>query len=176
MRASRKHLVSFILMGLLLLGLLAFLVIAPMIERSRNENSKTLCVHNLKLLALVLKMYAVDHGGVYPNKFSELGPKYLIEADFLVCPQQKADYEGSHRTPYPLSLQSPPDQIDALSSYVLVPGLRTSDAPDKVLAYERADNHHGQGKSLIYLDGHGAWEPPENWRGGPRNTNLPPGF
>ena len=45
-----------------------------------------------------------------------------------------------------------------------------------VIAYEKEDNHFGKGRSLLYLDGRGAWEPPENWRGGPPNTSLPEGF
>ena len=143
---------------------------------ARQETRMTLCVHNLKLMGLCLEHYANEHGGAFPERISGLVPSYLPDVELLVCPQHRRDYAREQGRPYPLTLQSTPEEIDALSSYVLVPGLTAACAPDTVVIYEKADHHAGSGRSLLYRDGHGAWESPENWRGGPPNPNLPRAF
>jgi hypothetical protein len=143
------------------------------VRRAGRASNQTLCVHNLKMLASALKIYAQDHGGKYPDRISELVPQYITNVSFLVCPEQGHTYQKTHEAPYPLTLQTPPEQIDALSSYRLLPGRSVRDAVDMVAAYEVGDNHFGKGRSVLYMDGHGAWEPPDKWRGGPANPNLP---
>jgi hypothetical protein len=57
-----------------------------------------------------------------------------------------------------------------------VPGLSPGGDKDTVIVYEKEDNHFARGRSVLYLDGRGAWEPPKNWHGGPPNPNLPQAF
>ena len=140
------------------------------VDTARHATRQTLCVHNLKHVHLALKRYAEEHEGRLPGKLSELWPKYLPGPDVLVCPELLAS------APHTLPPNPSPDDIERLCSYACVPGHTFKDGPDTVLVYEKRDNHFGKGRSLLYLDGRGAWEPPENWRNGPPNRTLPPGF
>lgn len=146
------------------------------VDTTRHSTRQTLCVHNLKFIAMGLKMYADEHGGRFPERLSELWPKYLTEPEVFVCPEVQAACMRGRGVPHPFPPNPPQDVIKALSSYAYVPGHTARDAADTVIVYEKRDNHFGKGRSLLYLDGHGAWEPPENWRNGPPNKTLPPGF
>jgi hypothetical protein len=152
------------------------IVLTRSLRYARADASRIMCVHNLKVLALNLKMYADEHEGQFPDKFSALYPRYFAEVYVFVCPELSARYKRERGIPHPFSPEPTPDEIDSLSSYVLVPGLTTSDDKDTVVVYEKKDSHSGMGRSLLYLDGRGAWEPPKNWRNGPPNKNLPEGF
>ena len=143
---------------------------------ARASARRTTCVHNLKVLSISMKLYADEHEGQFPDKFSALYPEYITDLRMLICPELSAKYKRERGIPHPFSPEPTPEEIDSLSSYVLVPGLTTSDDKDTVIAYERGDNHSGMGRSLLYLDTRGAWEPPENWRYGSPNKNLPEGF
>lgn len=123
-----------------------------------------------------MKLYANEHGGRFPDRLSELWPKYIPDLDCVICPEIQVvcmrERGISHRFPP----NPDPDTIEKMSRYAYVPGYKMTDAADAVIAYEKADNQLGKGRSLLYLDGHGAWEPPENWRNGPPNETLPSGF
>ena len=131
----------------------------------RREVRQTMCVHNLKLIALQLRMYADEHDGAFPDKWSTLVADREIGAsemsEFFVCPEHSRRYEEEYGVPYTVS---GPEDIDERSSYVLVPGLHMTDDKDSILAYEKGDNHGGIGHSVMHLDGRGGWDPPSNWR------------
>lgn len=153
---------------------------------ARANARRSTCVHNLKLLALSLKMYAEEHEGQFPNKLSELyfalSPEehdYLT--GILICPELGAKYGWQYGVwrpgdPHPLSPEPTPEEIDSLSSYTLVPGLSLSDDRDTVIAYEKEDTHSGTGRSILHLDGRAFWVPLEEWLGGPPNQDLPESF
>lgn len=145
-------------------------------DNARRSTRRTLCVHNLKMIAICLEHYANGHEGRFPPTLSALYPSYLTELECFICPELQAQYKKQRGTTHPFSANPSPRKIDALCSYAYVPGLSISDSKDLVIVYEKAGNHGGMGRSLLYLDGHGAWEPPENWRNAPPNKNLPPGF
>lgn len=151
---TRKRKVAVIIIVLLLAGFAGCFVSA--LKRARFVARQTMCVHNLKILALQLRMYADDHDGAFPDKWStlvaypEFGGSDILE--IFVCPEQRRRYKVTG-----------PEDVDERSSYALVPGLHITDDKDTILAYEKGDNHGGIGHSLIYLDGRGAWDPPSNW-------------
>jgi len=146
------------------------------LEEARASARQTVCVHNLKFLSTSLSRYAEEHGGRYPGRLADLWPQYIVNLEDLVCPEVRAACLRGHGVPHPFPENPDADTLERLSSYAYVPGHTVSDPPDTVIAYEKEDNHGGQGRSLLYLDGRGAWEPPQNWRNGPPNTTLPPGF
>ena len=139
----------------------------------RRSVRQTLCVHNLKMFATAMAEYAKDHDGHFPDRASALYPDYLPMLECYVCPELAVTHKREWDAPHPFADNPTADDIDRLCSYALVPGLSVNDDKSKLIMYEKADNHHGMGRSLLYLDGHGAWEPPENWRDGPANVNLP---
>jgi hypothetical protein len=145
-------------------------------ENSRRSVRQTLCVHNLKFLSMSLHTYADKHDGRFPDRLSELWPEYIANLEDLTCPELQVMYLRERGVRHPFPPDPDPDTLERLSSYAYVPGHTRADPPDTVIAFEKADNHFGKGRSLLYLDGRGAWEPPENWRNGPPNRTLPSHF
>ncbi len=176
MNLKRSQNGKVLIAGGLALLCLAAVAVWHVLDTARHSTRQTLCVHNLKMLATGLKLYADEHDGRFPDRLSALSPKYIPGLECLICPEAQSVCMRDHGVPHPFPPSPDPDTIEKLSSYAYVPGLKTSDPADTVIAYERVDNHFGRGRSLLYLDGHGAWEPPKNWRDGPPNKTLPPGF
>jgi len=146
------------------------------LDTARHSTRQTLCVHNLKMLATGLNLFAKEHDGRFPGRLSELWPKYLPGLECLICPELQSVSLREHAVPHPFPPNPDQDTIERLSSYAYVPGHTIADPAETIIVYEKVDNHFGKGRSLLYLDGHGAWEPPKNWQNGPPNRNLPPGF
>ncbi|OQB43634.1 MAG: hypothetical protein BWY09_00063 [Candidatus Hydrogenedentes bacterium ADurb.Bin179] len=149
------------------------------LESSRHSTRQTLCVHNLKLLYSCLKAYAEEHEGHYPDRLANLLTRHGDNPEFLeilICPEIQAIYKHNTGEKHPFPGHPDADTLERLCSYAYVPGYTVDDPPDAIIFYEKKDNHFGKGRSLMYLDGHGAWEPPENWRHGPPNKTLPPEF
>jgi hypothetical protein len=142
--------------------LAAFAVnLAFAISRAKRTERQIHCVHHLKLIAMQLRMYADKHDGAFPDTWSRLVTDLQISPDafdIFVCPNLSREYKKTHGVP------SGPEDIDELSSYVLVSGLHITDDKDTIIAYEKGDNHGGIGHSVLYLDGRGGWDPPSNWR------------
>ena len=174
MHSRRKWLllgVGFALLLALAIGLYGSL------RDARASARRTTCVHNLKLLALPLRMYAEEHEGRFPDKLSELYSALSPEnhdylTGVLICPELGAKYKWKYGVwtpgnPHPLSHEPTPEEIDSLSSYALAPGLSLSDDKDTVIAYEKEDNHSGTGRSVLYVDGRAFWVPLEDPLGGP---------
>ena len=136
-----------------------------------------MCVHNLKILSIALNGYADEHEGQFPDSLSALYPEWGMDLGVFICPELRKKYKRERGIPHPFTSDDPTSaEIDALCSYAYVPGLSPDGNKDTVIAYEKEDNHFGKGRSLLYLDGRGAWEPPEHWGDGPPNENLPEGF
>jgi hypothetical protein len=173
MKTGSKRLIAGVVSVLVLaLGI----YFAATLRETRRDVRRTLCVHNLKMLAIGLKEYAEDNEEQFPDRLSELYPEYIVTLEVFVCPELGLQHKKQRGVPHPFDANPSPEAIDSLGSYILVPGLTTGDSADTVIVYEKADHHLGMGRSLLYLDGRGAWEPPENWRNGPPNANLPEGF
>lgn len=177
MRTVLRHkiLLSLTLALVMLVGLAAF-GLWPRLKDARCSARQTMCVHNLKFLAIGLKAYADDHDGRFLDRLSALWPEYVVSLEVFVCPEVQVVCRRKHGVSHPYPNNPDADTIERMSNYEYVPGHTISDPADTVIAYEKVDNHYGRGRSLLYLDGHGAWEPPKNWRNGPPNKTLPPGF
>ena len=160
---TRKRKTAVVIIVLVVAGFAGCFVSA--LSRARFAARQTMCVHNLKLLGLPLKMYADEHDGAFPDKWSTLisDPDFFSSDMFevFVCPMHSKRYEKEHGVP--LTVTGPED-VDERSSYVLVPGLHMTDDKDTILAYEKGDNHGGIGHSVLYLDTRGGWDPASNWR------------
>jgi hypothetical protein len=164
MTIKRKATVVIIVLVVLVLAGLA-IPFFSYLNYVRRETRQTLCVHNLKLIGLQLRMYADEHAGAFPDKWSTLVTDHEIRAsemlEFFVCPEHSRRYEETYGVPYTVS---GPADLDERSSYALVPALHMTDDKDTILVYEKGDNHDAIGHSVLYLDGRGGWDPPSNWR------------
>jgi hypothetical protein len=124
MKMTRKRKTAVVIIVLVVAGFAGCFVSA--LKRGRFAARQTMCVHNLKLLGLPLKMYADEHDGAFPDKWSTLtsDPDFFDYDMFevFVCPMHSKRYEKEHGVP--LTVTGPED-VDERSSYVLVPGLTT---------------------------------------------------
>lgn len=115
------------------------------------ESRSIVCTHNLKLLSLPLQRYAEDHDGQFPDLLSQLIPDYFYDTtNTLVCPEAAVQFEQEHGHRQPIPAHA---EIDTQSSYRIAPGLTSDAAPDTILVFETAINHHGQRYGVLYVDG-----------------------
>jgi prepilin-type processing-associated H-X9-DG protein len=98
-------------------------------------------------------MYAGDNGGRYPKRFEDLLLTQDVTAEVFICPSSQGE-----RAPGQTPLEQAQHLSDPLHmTYVYVgkgmtrPAAR---ADETILAYERAENHAGQGMHFLYADGH----------------------
>ena len=90
--------------------------------RQRDHIAReTSCRAHLNHIGLTCRLYASDHGGVFPVSLAALYPEYLAPLMLFVCS---------------LTLESPgaAESIGEWTDYVLIPGRSKSDDPDTVLA------------------------------------------
>ncbi len=149
------------------LGAIALLIFAGFVfislVEARQAVFETVCVHNLKLIGLPLRMYAEEHENRLPEKLSDLYPEYLTDPRCLICPNLRKHHKKTTGKEYPFSDPPTPEEIDTHCSYVYVPGYSLDDDKDTVVAYEKVDKHHGRGRALLYLDTRAFRKRPEDW-------------
>ena len=118
-------------------------LVVPALMRARLGSMAGVCLSNVRGLGQACKMYAIHHGGRFPDNLAQLYPDYVNDLKYFFCPADR----GS----------CPPRNVkafdEASASYAIVPGLSGSDDPDTVLIYEKSIWNHG-GKSVFFIDGH----------------------
>jgi hypothetical protein len=94
-------------------------ILAHNIMQDANEQMRmNLCVHHLKVMAVLLSGYAKDHDGKYPDRLSALYPEYIPDLEAFIYPELTAIHNSDRTAPHPFSSDAPAsDEIDELSSY-----------------------------------------------------------
>ena len=114
------------------------------ISTSRERAWRISCAGNLKNVGLGLKMWAGDHGEIYPERLADIG-KYLgFQPALFRC-------FGSGNKPESF------ETADKWTDYIYVSGLPESVHPSTVLMYCPAQNHKGDGGNVLFADGHVSW-------------------
>jgi prepilin-type processing-associated H-X9-DG protein len=106
---------------------------------------------HLRQIGVRCRMHAIDHGGRFPAKWSELewddagGITNTTWGKLFVCPTVGHD---------------PGDwaSVDQWCDYRLIPGRTTNDLPQTVLAIEPLSNHK-TGANVLFVDGSSQWWP-----------------
>lgn len=148
-RAQAKRARMLLVAALLALGLhlVALWSVGRNIERyASGGGGSPPCVHRLKVLAMSAFLYAREHGGKYPDSFTEILAGGSFPPSILVCtwldhPEQEPIVDGMR------------------SSFVyLGKGRRNPIDPGSVLMYERPGIHFGQkGAYVAFGDGYVQW-------------------
>ena len=132
-----------ILLGIFAAVALGFLVIVPRITAAREAARRNHCLSCMRSLGKVCWMYALDHNGAFPSKWSEI-TIYSANPTIFNCK----------------STSQPPstiETVDQWAEFVLVPGLSTNHPGDTVLAYEPLSNHGGHGGNVVFCDASFRW-------------------
>ncbi len=119
-------------------------MLLPAVAKAREEAQRALCGSNLKQIGVGCIMWAEDHDEQYPSSLKDLYPDYISELGVFVCPSTDDEVTSA-------------EEIDEKGSYIYVSGLSEDSPPDAVLAYEREDNHGGEGRNVLFVDGHVEW-------------------
>ena len=109
------------------------------IREVRRGMHRTMCVHNLHVMARSLQVYAREHDRRFPDRFSLLYGEYITDLEMLVCPVVSDRCQRERGVRHPFSEDPTPEEIDSLCSYAIVPGLTLDDDPDTILAYEKEE-------------------------------------
>ncbi len=114
------------------------------------------CVSNLRMIGYGSHLYAVEHGGCFPDDLAQLAGVGLREFSWnpqcLVCPHLARDvwdmsYSDLRRA----------ELSDEYRSYCYVSGLTSADPPHYVLAFDEELNHCGKGIEVLCVSAHVEW-------------------
>lgn len=107
-------------------------------EKQEEENDSQNCMHNLKVIGLLLHRFANENEGELPYDLSELYPNYTASKNLFMCPARGGQFH----------------EFD--SDYEYIPGFR-SDSPnpgEEAVLIEVPGNHTGGFHHILFLDGH----------------------
>ena len=152
--AMRRLVKVWTAIGVAVLLVLGFLIIAPAFETSPRGSSRVKCASNLRQIGQGIMLYAWDHQGRWPDTLDELIVKADLPPYVFVCPSSYATaapgatseeqarnlYNGGH-----------------LSFVYLGKGLRDPVDADRVIAYEVPGHHETPGMNVLFGDGHVEW-------------------
>src|SRR5207237_80983 len=107
---------------------------------------------NLRQIGQGLLLYANENKGRYPERIGEI-LKEDVSWQVFICPDATGDSP-------PAEIVNKPDKLDQLgawvtlhSTYIYVKGLNANSPADRVLAYEKPENHSQEGINVLFNDG-----------------------
>ena len=133
----------------------AWLATSPKPFYVRNVRSARLyCDSNLLQIGRVIELYAITHGGAYPDDFSTLLLTEDLPPSVFICPGS-TDTEATGSTPAQIAqnLKAP----GHCSYFYLGKGLSGQIDPRRVVVVELPQNHDDQGINALHADGTVEW-------------------
>ena len=121
--------------GIIILPLMISILL-PSLSRAREMSKRLVCAANLKGLGTSMLIYAHEGSGELPEDWDLLVSEGEVSAQQFVCPSSGAAVGDLH------------------ACYEYIPGQTTRDDPRNVVAYDKPDNHDGEGGNVLFLDGH----------------------
>ncbi len=106
------------------------------------------CSANLRQIGLAINGYAEDYDGEFPPSLRELYPDYVNNPKLFSCVTKRCKYTGDFVSG---------KVSERSSSYVYLPGRFIALPGDFILAYDKPENHDGDGINAVFVDGHVAW-------------------
>jgi hypothetical protein len=139
------------LLGVLFIGLV--LLVGPVphfFVQERGASKVHRCASNLKRIVYACHLYSTDNSEKLPQDLGSLFPRYIRDSTVYICPAVRGRlraYEGPEAGRIP----------DRHISYCYVSGLKATDRPDYVLAFDEEWNHDGRGIYVLRVGGSVEW-------------------
>jgi prepilin-type processing-associated H-X9-DG protein len=132
-------------------------VLLPALSKAREQANVVKCMSNLRQIGQGLIMYASDHQGNLPPDLGTLVKTAGLTAMVFVCPSARTHPPGQ-MTPDQLA-----DWVNANSDYIYIgANVNLSHVmAERVVCYEKDDDHGGKGMNLLFADGHVEFMPLE---------------
>lgn len=113
----------------------------PFLRHLLYRRDAITCTNNLRALGLALYIYAREHGGKFPRSLKSLYDEgYLSDKRLVDCPSTRET------------------GILVVPDYIYAAGLTVKGPSHEKLVWDKAMNHAGGGKNVLYLNGTVAWQ------------------
>ena len=114
------------------------------VRTGSEQRSRTRCLANLKQMVAAIMQYSNDHDEMFPEKLSELYPRYAGALELFQCPSS-----GGIVIKYE-------DELDSYTNY-LYNRTNTFASPQTPVVCDKPANHNYEGVNIGFLDGSAAW-------------------
>jgi len=113
------------------------------------------CSSNMRQMGPGVLLYANDHRGKYPPDLGTLVTDADINPEVFLCPT------ADHPQPPPDVMRDPKKAaawVNENAAYVYLGANMNGNMPaERILIYEKPENHEQQGMNLLFNDGHVEW-------------------
>ncbi|MHC4507034.1 MAG: hypothetical protein ACYTFI_27420 [Planctomycetota bacterium] len=137
---------------LLVLGI-AVVAVAWACERAKRRE----CRQTLRVLGYVLYLYSKDFGGPFPPTLADTYMDTIQDGKLFLCPSATKATPVEDEPHFFSAKYTPRMFGDTHTDYVYVSGLRATDPPVYVLAFDDEWNHDGDGVYVRDIGGIAEW-------------------
>ncbi len=137
------------------------MILLPRVIVCGESATRVMCASNLRQIGMALLLYRNAHGGVNPPDWATLAYNFdEISLNTWHCPLSGLPPLKDNPDPaYRAAALLRPEQ----SSYIyLGQGQTNTTPPDRVTAYDRLEDHQGDGTNVLFADGHVEWTTPQD--------------
>lgn len=131
-------------------------ILLPSLNRARETANRVKCAANMRQIGMGILLYSNENRGKYPPDLATILRTQGITIDVFICPS------GAAAVPPEIMAANADAQgawVNDNSAYVYVGQGLTNAAPaDRVVLYEKSDNHDEDGMNFLYADGHVEWQ------------------
>jgi len=113
-------------------------------------------MNNLKLLGIGLAKYADEHDKAFPPDLQTLYSRYVTDTEFYVCPSS-GEKKAKDVAPTDYATGKVADIPAMNMSYCYIVGLKSTDPPEYILAFDEETNHRGDGINVLYIGQNVIW-------------------
>lgn len=129
-------------------------ILLPALNAAKERANRVKCASNLRQIGQGCFLYANDHRK-YPADLGTMVQAVDLHPEVMVCPS------GDNSLPAHVRMGGVAAQVQWVNQnadYVyLGTTVRPNDPAEKILAYEKIDNHQREGINLLFNDGHVEW-------------------
>jgi prepilin-type processing-associated H-X9-DG protein len=136
------------------------MLLLPRLTVCGESATRVKCASNLRQIGQALALYRNEYGGANPSDWATLAlGEPEISLDVWRCPLSDLPMVKDSTDPaYRAAALIRPEQ----SSYIYVGQSQTDTTPpDTVTAYDRLEDHEGDGTNVLFADGHVEWTTPK---------------